>query len=65
MDERQALKKLKPCPLCGSKVHIYRAENGNYEISCTRNGCIIMPSPFERTLEEIVQQWNDRRKCRK
>lgn len=62
MDKKEGNRRLKPCPICKRRAQFFKTSNGYYAIECTRNGCIVMPAVYERSIEEMVEQWNDRKK---
>jgi hypothetical protein len=57
------IKKLKPCPFCGSQVAI-KSVNGVYRIECPNEDCFIN---FQRCINDklLTEVWNTRLRPRK
>lgn len=51
--------KLKPCPFCGSREHLYETWfDGAYHVGCGFGGCEFSLSAV--TIEKLVLKWNRR-----
>ena len=61
MNKEEGNKLLKACPICGSKVRIFIAPNRYYGVVCTKVGCIMMPGMYERSIEQLINDWNRRK----
>lgn len=61
MNKIEGNKQLKTCPICGSKARIFTAPNGYYGVACDKIGCIIMQASYERSIEKLVKDWNNRK----
>lgn len=61
MNKIEGNKKLKSCPICGNRARIFIAPNGFYGVECDKIGCIIMSAAYERSIEKVVNDWNNRK----
>lgn len=58
----KSIKKIKPCPFCGSKAEMFEfnSEFGTISVRCTNEECDITMGKAFFTEEETIKHWNRR-----
>lgn len=50
---------IKPCPFCGDALHLEVCHTSSFWIECENCGCNLHG---EKTLEQAIKKWNNRKK---
>ncbi|RBO94973.1 Lar family restriction alleviation protein [Pseudochrobactrum asaccharolyticum] len=51
---------LKPCPFCGANAEAHEFQAGEYEVSCSTEGCAVRPRTTLTDMETAIADWNTR-----
>lgn len=67
MNDRSLITTVTPCPFCGETPNVFQVRDDrylegeqNWVIECKDMGCIFKRSIPNRSLENLLQDWNQR-----